>query len=586
MRAEWTFLVGLVIGGAATFGVLSLGRGAPATPPDVVPETPGPARGPAEPAASLRVAPPPVEPSIPAPGSSESIAVVEVDLRDLAALAIDAPKNERNHMQVGATLAGAYARAGRPAMLRRVLSAGLASGMTIDTCLGFFGFLPLPLQAPAVTAFLAEHPQETPGAAALAWAWLRAGDAGQAFPPALEQLRITQGQDGNLLNSLFALDADRADAVLWRASTDWPAQALSCIVVAASSANRPDLVPRWAERLTRANAAVTSSEPTHADLVQEVARAEVAVREAPEDADRWVEVARARENSGDHKGAVQAWRAAIERSGPDTDLLREFLQADPAAAFPTIEAAARESQEDDLLLVHVEACLRMGRPEEAGASFWRMHRTEDLDSWWRSGIASLAPGPALARTERLLSSRAHRDDTDLRSARAEALTALGRTAAAYAEFLRREPQIGNDAQDGRVRADPAREAARLEARRAAPDADDADDDVTSRLALALWRAGRADAARAVAEPVVARYETGPAEKIYDAASVRLGQVFPDRMLAVLRRAYAATPDVWRRWLALLLQALGRPAEARTLLEECLKQSPDDPALLVARGLCR
>jgi tetratricopeptide (TPR) repeat protein len=584
MRAEWTLLVGLALGAGGALAAVATGRTQP-VPPVSDAEVLGPARAaPGEVVATLVPAPAPAEPAPPARGSPAGAAVVEVDLGDLLELA-KTPPGKNATWSVHATIADLYAHAGRDGALRRVLDAALAAGESPTNLIGYLALLPPERRARALSSFLADHPDPKPAPATLAWVWLACGDPTRALAAASEHLAALKGNDQPLLASLYAADADKADFLAWRLATegDWPAASLSSAIAAACAASRLDLVPRWQQRLQLLQGPVpVVKDPTEDDRQQAVALAEQQMREEPEDADRWVEVARTRAEAGDRRGALAAWRTAIEKAGPDSDLLTQFAAFDAAAAFPTIEAAARETQEDDVLLAYVDACLRVGKPDEAGAAFFRMH-TLEADEWLHAGIASLAPWPALARMERLLSHRAYREKAVFHLARADALLALGRGAAAYDAYLKFEDGGGDKdrAWDGLLRADPVRAAARFGEMRTGPDSE-----VSERLesvhALALLRSGRAEAAKALAEPLLARWEAGS-----DAGETPLpliAPIFPERVLALVERL--AEYDYDRDVVAETLAALGRTAAARAAYDASLQEGSDDARTLIGRGRCR
>jgi tetratricopeptide (TPR) repeat protein len=478
-----------------------------------------------------------------------------------------------------------YGVAGRVGALRRVLDAALAAGEDPSALLGLVAWLPPEKRAQTLAEFLAAHPEAKPAPFAVAWAWIHAQAPAKALPAAVEHLTAVRGADPTLVAQLYLADADRADFVLWKLATeqDWPVAPMAIAIAGASGAGRADLVPRWQQRIQRAQPAVVVHEAPQVDLQQAVGIAEQAAREDPEETDRWIELARARAEAGDRRGAVAAWRTAVEKSGPDAEVFRAFAAFDAAAAFSTIEAAARDSQEDDVLLAYVQVCLRVGKPDEAGAAFFRMH-TLEVDDWLNAEIAMLAPWPALARVDRVLAHRAYRDSQEMLLARADALLALGRGSAAYDAYQRYEDVGGHHdrAWDGLLRSDPVRAAARFDAMRTASDAETGDR-IDSVHALALLRAGRTEAAKAAAEPVLARWET---EGDVDGEAVpRLAPVFPERVIALAERL-VAEGALDRRFLGESLAAIGRTAGARAAFDAHLQEGNDDPRLLVARGRCR
>ena len=589
MRAELTFLAGLAAGGAGAFAALSAARGdGPQGPVALHSDASAPA-GSAFPetVATLRMTDPVPEPSVPARGTPEGAAVVEVDLADFAALVKATPPAEPATWHLGGMLARTFARAGRVEALLRVIDAALAAGERPDVVLGWISVLPEDRRIAALTGFTARHPEAKASPGVLAWAWFGAGDVSKAFPFALEQIALVKGQDGLLLTRMYAADADKADGAAWRLAheQDWAVSGICQALSAAASVGRVDLVARWQEQLQRVQGpAVAVEEPMEAQLAKAVTNAEQNTRESPDDADAWVSLANARDAAGEHRSAIEAWRTAIEKAGPDANLLRQFVEADPAAAFGTVEAAAREAQEDDVLLVFCVACLRVGKAEEAGAAFFRMHTLENAE-WLEAGIAALAPSAALARMDRLLAHREHKTQNHFRMARADALLALGRSSAAYAEYQRLAEEGYDDwrVRDGLARADPARAAARFEALRTAPEPDDTDG-LAAAHALALLRAGRADAAKAIAEPTLARYE---ATENYDEEALRrLGLVAPERVLALLRVRIDHGDESCLETTASVLLGLGRGAEARPIYDRLLKDDGQAPGLLISRGRCR
>ncbi len=139
-------------------------------------------------------------------------------------------------------------------------------------------------------------------------------------------------------------------------------------------------------------------------------------------AERWSGLGDTLRGQGaDPAGAADAYERALDLDPFAVHAASNLAELAPERLLPRIRERWRELPDDERLMILATTLLRTGHADEATTAFFRCR---ELDSaWLLAGLASLAPGPALASIDTRLPLG---DDEALRLARVDALAALGR----------------------------------------------------------------------------------------------------------------------------------------------------------------
>lgn len=364
------------------------------------------------------------------------------------------------------------------------------------------------------------------------------------------------------------------------ARDEWPAWKLRHLADALTAAKHPSAAA-WMQLATQASTTETkrAEERNTSERTSRIAEAREAIATRPDAAEAWTELGDVLcEAVEDHPAAADAYERALELDPFSAGAAEALASIAPERLLPRIRERWRELPDDERLMILAATLLRTGHGEEAATTFFRCRELDG--AWLLAGLASLAPGLALASIDTRL---ALADDDTLRLARVDALAALGRVAEAR-EALNRYlvPDLRVDGGVWpRLRAlDPERAVAAHAAERATLPRDA---EVRAQLGDALRRLGRVEEAKEVVAPFVAAQPEWPA---WDAVAPLVAALDPEPRLALLE-ARTRDPDEqdeaqpWAN-LAEAYALLGRTADARRAFDEALAREPDDMPLRIRR----
>ncbi|MBL9088209.1 MAG: tetratricopeptide repeat protein, partial [Planctomycetia bacterium] len=310
-----------------------------------------------------------------------------------------------------------------------------------------------------------------------------------------------------------------------------------------------------------------------------VTEAREAVAEHPENAVAWTELGDAlREAGGDAAGAADAYERALDLDPFAEQPAQELASLAPERLLPRIRERWRELPDDERLTILATTLLRTGHVDEATAAFFRCRKLDT--AWLLAGLASLAPGPALASIDTRL---ALGDDDALHLARVDALAALGRVPEAreaLAPLVTPDSGFAADTWERLLALDPERAITNHGAERAtlAPNAE-----FRVYLGEALRRVGREAEAKELVGPFLAG---NPDWVGWEFVAPLLTALDPETRLPELERATrdpdsAGESTPWRQ-LAEAYALLGRTADARRAYDEAIAREPDDMPLRIRR----
>lgn len=360
---------------------------------------------------------------------------------------------------------------------------------------------------------------------------------------------------------------------------EWPAWKLQHLADALTTAKHPSAAA-WTQLATQASTAETKRAETQRtdERTSRLAEAREAIATRPDAAEAWTGLGDVlREAVEDHPAAADAYERALELDPFSAGAAEALASIAPERLLPRIRERWRELPDDERLMILAATLLRTGHGEEAATTFFRCR---ELDSaWLRAGLASLAPGPALASIDTRL---ALADDDTLRLARVDALAALGRVAEAREALapLVDEDGFSADTWQRLLALDPARAIAIHDADRAAIGVGEGR---RVFLADALRRVGRTSDARALVAPFTAAKPDWPT---WEFVAPLLAALDPETRLAPLeaRTRDPEEQDDARPWatLAEAYDLLGRTADARRAYDEAIAREPDDMPLRIRR----
>lgn len=358
----------------------------------------------------------------------------------------------------------------------------------------------------------------------------------------------------------------------------WGAWRVRIVADALASAHHP-AAQAWADWASRVHAEEKRlvEERQASAFAAEVAELRAALVEEAT-AERWSGLGDTLRGQGaDPAGAADAYERALDLDPFAAHAASNLAELAPERLLPRIRERWRELPDDERLTILATTLLRTGHADEATAAFFRCR---ELDSaWLLAGIASLAPGPALASIDTRL---ALGDDKALRLARVDALAALGRVPEAREALapLVNDDGFSADTWQRLLALDPARAIAIHEADLAAIGVGEGR---RVFLADALRRVGRTADARTLVAPFTAAKPDWPT---WEFVAPLLAALDPETRLAPLE-ARTRDPDEQddaRPWanLAEAYALLGRTADARRAYDEAIAREPDDMPLRIRR----
>ena len=358
----------------------------------------------------------------------------------------------------------------------------------------------------------------------------------------------------------------------------WGAWRVRIVADALASAHHP-AAQAWADWAARVHAEEKRlvEERQASAFAAEVAELRAALVDDAT-AERWTGLGDTLRGQGaDPAGAADAYERALDLDPFAAHAASNLAELAPERLLPRIRERWRELPDDERLTILATTLLRTGHADEATAAFFRCR---ELDSaWLLAGIASLAPGLALASIDTRL---ALGDDKALRLARVDALAALGRVPEAREALapLVNDDGFSADTWQRLLALDPARAIAIHEADLAAIGVGEGR---RVFLADALRRVGRTADARTLVAPFTAAKPDWPT---WEFVAPLLAALDPETRLAPLE-ARTRDPDEQddaRPWanLAEAYALLGRTADARRAYDEAIAREPDDMPLRIRR----
>jgi tetratricopeptide (TPR) repeat protein len=556
------FGMGILVGGALAYGVLSAGAAGPGL---------GFGGASASGTADLSL----YRDALQAPGVLDSPeAFAETDAAPEGGDDAEDELKEYRLLRFEMAHASLHALAGRVAECRQSLARAIPAGADSDELASVVTLLPEEDRVPTLQWLLEEF-EDVEWDQWMVWRlYARFGDPDIAFLEVSKAIAELEEFEDSFTNLLIELAPQRAAILLMSLAEEkeWGAGAYVAIARQLYQNEQSAL----ALGFLRTALAMEPNLDSIYELFQEIDPAcmaeiaTVATTQHPDNAGAWRRLADARMNSNDKVGAFRAYvRAAELGAGDSDDIFRALIRCDAEAALPALRKLVDPEDEETVgLLGH--AYLANGLKTDAYNSYMSAHQKDMDDVTWLRCLVELNPGRAVQIFAHDLQDYDGGDRDEIIGAQGNAFMRLGDREAAFQTYLLALEEDDDDWEwlQGIAAAAPERAAAIIEKKLK----DNADSrDLKGALADAYAGMGRdGDAIRLYLEVM----ENDSHETRW---KISFAKVDPAAGLARLREEVANEPDSDSTWgvLADALAAVGRKAEAVEAYEKAVQLDPAD-----------